>query len=128
MYRSGLQVVPRTDGESTEEGYEEEALRLQSLATDDGNLLLFNCHLSHQTAESIFFPPDENALPDDFSKSLFRMSSLLPDSLRQRAEIRGISAPHGTRGMAFNSDSARMLLLINIGTPVGPKEPKNMLR
>ena len=122
-------VIHLTDGESTEPEFVAEAERLKNLSTADGSLLLFNCHLSHQTTDPIFFPSTEGALPDDYGKDLYRMSSELPNSLRGRAEIRGISAPNGTRGMAFNADSARMLLLINIGTPIGrDEEKKNLLR
>ncbi len=117
-------VIHLTDGESTEDGYEQAATDLKSVATSDGNLLLFNCHLSHQTADPVFFPNNDGMLPDDYSKALFRMSSELPDRIRHTAEIKGISAAPGTRGMAFNADSARMLLLINVGTAVA--DAKNL--
>ena len=117
-------LIHLTDGESTEDGCVEAAEQLRSVGTSDGNLLVFNCHLSHQTADPVFFPNNENGLPDDFSKALFRMSSELPDRLRSTAEIKGISSSPGTRGMAFNADAGRMLLLINVGTAVA--DAKNL--
>jgi hypothetical protein len=111
-------VLHFTDGEANDEGFKEEAARLQSLATDDGNLLLFNCHLSQSDAVPIFLPATEASLPDQYSKDLFQMSGVLSDAMRHRAEMRGMTAAPGSRGMAFNADSARMLLLIDIGTPI----------
>lgn len=111
-------VINLTDGESTDGDPEASANALRALATSDGNLLLFNCHLSSSAAEGVLFPTSEEQLPDDFGRQLFRMSSELPDKLRHTAESSSISAPPGCRGMAFNADSVRMLFLINAGTAV----------
>jgi hypothetical protein len=113
-------VINLTDGESTEEGKDTEvaAAALRALGTSDGNVLLFNCHLSTSDAEGSLFPTSENQLPDDFSKQLFRSSSELPDRLRHTAEKNGVSASAGCRGMAFNADGTKMLVLINAGTAV----------
>jgi hypothetical protein len=117
-------VIHLTDGESTDGDPEQAAQGLQSLATSDGNLLVFNCHLSSSTADPILFPDREDQLPDDFARLLFRMSSPLPDRLRSNAEAKGLPAPPGTRGMAFNADGTKMLLLISVGTMIAA--PQNL--
>lgn len=109
-------VINLTDGESTDGDPEGAAANLRALSTDDGQLLLFNCHLSASAAEGVLFPTSEDQLPDDYAKQLFRMSSELPGKLRQTAESSSISAPAGCRGMAFNADGVKMLFLINAGT------------
>ncbi len=53
---------------------------------------------------------------DELAKSLFRMSSELPEKLRGVAESKGVLAGLGARGMVFNADGAQMLLLIQMGT------------
>jgi hypothetical protein len=111
-------VINLTDGESTDGDPEWAARELQSLTTQDGNLLLFNCHLSSSTAEPVLFPSSEQRLHDDFARMLFRMSSPLPERLCKNAEAKSIPAPPGTRGLAFNADGTKMLLLISVGTMI----------
>jgi hypothetical protein len=111
-------VIHLTDGEAVDGDPEPVADRLKELSTNDGHVLVINCHLSSREAEPVLFPSSEGQLPDDYSKSLFRMSTLLPDKLRQTAEIKGISAPLDCRAMAFNADAVSLLKLLSVGTMV----------
>jgi hypothetical protein len=119
-------VIHITDGEPTDgdpsrpfETVEHEAEALRSLETNDGALLLFNCHLSKSPVAGVLFPVSEDELAaDPYAHLLFRMSSSVPEMLRKAAEIRQLSCPPGARGMAFNADGAQMLALIQTGTPV----------
>ncbi len=111
-------VIHLTDGDATDGDPEPAAAHLQSLATQDGNLLLFNCHLSDSQESSVLFPALVEQLADGHSQRLFRMSSVLPERLRQMAVARAIDVPPGARGMAFNADATCMLQLINVGTTV----------
>jgi hypothetical protein len=120
-------VIHLTDGEATDGDPEPAAEALKALSTQDGQLLLFNCHISESAATPVAFPSSEQVLTDDRAKALFRMSSELPESVRARAEVKGISCSAGTRGMVFNADGAQMLLLIQLGT-VGAAPPPPHLR
>jgi len=111
-------VINLTDGEATDGDPESAAAGVKNLATADGNVLVINCHLSPRESDPILFPVTEGQLVDDYSKSLFRMSSDLPDKLRQTAEIKGISAPQGCKAMAFNADAVSLLKLLSVGTMV----------
>ena len=111
-------VIHLTDGEAVDGDPEPVAERVKELATIDGNILVINCHLSSREAEPVLFPVTEGQLPDEYSKSLYRMSSKLPDKLRQTAEIKGISAPLDCRAMAFNADAVSLLKLLSVGTMV----------
>jgi hypothetical protein len=115
-------VIHLTDGEANDGDPEPAAEALRSLCTDDGALLLFNCHISESPAQAVVFPSSETMLSDERARVLFRMSSELPESVRARAEVRGMSCPAGTRGMAFNADAAQMIQLIQMGT-VGAQAP-----
>jgi hypothetical protein len=123
-------VIHLTDGESTDGDPEPSAEALKTLSTDDGRLLLFNCHLSESQATPVVFPASEHILGDELAKVLFRMSSELPDKVRGQAESKGVLCGPGARGMAFNADGAQMLLLIQMGTvgaqqaePAAPVSP-----
>jgi hypothetical protein len=109
-------VLNMTDGESTDGEPEEAAATLKGLSTSVGNLLLFNCHLSDSTDDPITFPTEEGQLHDQYAKLLFRMSSELPTEMRATAEEKGIELGPGARGMVFNADSAKVALLIQVGT------------
>jgi hypothetical protein len=115
-------VIHLTDGEATDGDPEPFADELKRLRTEDGDLLLFNCHISESQAQSVVFPTSELMLTDDRAKVLFRMSSELPETVRARAEVKGISCPLAARGMVFNADAAQMIQLIQMGT-VGAQAP-----
>lgn len=110
-------VVHITDGQTSDGGdpvpYAES---LRGLATTDGNVLLFNCHLSETPADSFMFPSSDEILPDKFARLLFKMSSELPESIYQRAVAAGLSLQPGARGMAFNADLVCLINFLDLGT------------
>jgi hypothetical protein len=110
-------VIHITDGESNDGDPEPAAIELRKLQTQDGELLLFNCHLSKLQGIGVLFPVSEAELPADPSAHLlFRMSSPVPEILRNAAEVRRIQCTAGARGMAFNADGTQMVSLIQVGT------------
>jgi hypothetical protein len=109
-------VINVTDGESTDGDPTAPAERIQSLATDDGNALLFNVHLSSHRAAPIEFPDSESGLPDQYAQLLFRNSSLLPDYMRRVAQQEGYAVSDGSRGFVFNGDMVSVIRFLDIGT------------
>jgi hypothetical protein len=105
-----------TDGEATDGDPCGAAQALQSLATDDGEALLFNVHLSDRRAPSVEFPSTEETLPDSFARRLFSMSSTLPPHLQSAARQEGYAVEDGTRGFVFNADAAAVIQFLDIGT------------
>ena len=105
-----------TDGEATDGDPGGAAAALRSLATDDGETLLFNVHLSERRAPSIEFPSTDEALPDAFARRLFSMSSALPPHLQNAARQEGYCVEDGTRGFVFNADAAAVIQFLDIGT------------
>ncbi len=71
-------VINITDGMATDGDPFPVAKEVQQLVSSDGNVLLFNAHVSAKQAVAIEFPSADSCLPDNFAKSLFRMSSKLP--------------------------------------------------
>ena len=88
------------------------------LSSRDGNVLLFNAHLSDKQNQPIEFPADETRLPDDFAKLLFRISSELPPKLLEGAKGEGFSVTPHSRGFVFNADLLAVIRFLDIGTRV----------
>jgi hypothetical protein len=109
-------VINISDGEATDSGPVPQAEELCSLATEDGNVLLLNCHISNQTTQPIVFPDSDVDLPDSFSKSLFSVSSILPASMRELARAEGFNLGPDARGFAFNADLVELIRFLDIGT------------
>jgi hypothetical protein len=109
-------VINITDGESTDGDPTVEAEKLRSLETQDGNTLLFNCHISASEGSSVLFADADEGLPDQFARLLFTMSSPLPDAIRESAEREGFDVSNDSRGFAFNADLVELIRFLDIGT------------
>src|SRR5207344_60719 len=94
----------------------EDAASVRALETQDGNALLFNCHISGMHGDSVLFSDAPEGLPDDFAKLLFGMSSPLPEPIRDSAAREGFEVSHHTRGFAFNADLVELIRFLDIGT------------
>lgn len=109
-------VINITDGESTDGDPTADSERLRGLHTEDGNVLLFNCHISSNNSPSVLFADVEEGLPDQFAKMLFNMSSILPDNIRDGAQREGFDVSEQSRGFAFNADLVELIRFLDIGT------------
>jgi hypothetical protein len=113
-------VLNITDGAANDGDPARWTAAIQNVASTDGNVLLFNIHISEHCTNPIFLPNGEGGLPDDNARRLFRMSSLLPARMLQAARVEEIVVYEGTRGFAFNADVVSLIRLINIGTQLRP--------
>ena len=109
-------VINITDGQATDGDPAAAANALKDLKTEDGQLLLFNIHVSSRPASPIEFPSDESRLPDDYAKHLFRMSSPLPGYMKTIAIEEGIPVGDSPRGFVFNGDMVSVIRFLDIGT------------
>jgi len=109
-------VLNITDGESTDGNPVAEGKALQDLKSNDGNVLLFNCHLSSQRAPKIEYPADASTLADPSAKTLFEISSPIPPEFARAASQVGLRIPEGGRGFVFNADAAALVQFFDIGT------------
>lgn len=109
-------VINITDGESQDGDPIPYADAVKDLATDDGNVLLFNCHLSMTAADPFMFPSSNEILPDDLARVLFDMSSVVPETIFNRAVAEGFELKPNARGMAFNADMVALLKFLDMGT------------
>jgi hypothetical protein len=109
-------VLNLTDGESTDGDPSISAAAVRDLASTDGNVLLFNLHVSSDSAPPVLFPDSDLSLPNDHAKSLFTCSSHLPPAMRAFAQQQGVAASEGTRGFVFNADVTSVVQFLEIGT------------
>ncbi len=109
-------VIHITDGESTDGDPASAARTLQSLASSDGQTLLFNVHISSQRANPVEFPSEAGSLPDDYARSLFAMSSTLPPYMQEIATQENFVVAPDTRGFVFNADMVALIRFLDIGT------------
>jgi len=111
-------VINLTDGESQDGDAIPYADAVKYLATSDGNVMLFNCHLSMTAADSFIFPASDEILPDELARVLFKMSSALPEKMHRLATGLGVELQPNARGMAFNADMVALLKFLDLGTRV----------
>jgi hypothetical protein len=109
-------VIHITDGESQDGDPSPYAEAVRQLATSDGNVLLFNCHLSMSASDSFLFPSQEPAVSDQLAKVLFHMSSQLPEPFFRSAVNEGYQLQPAARGMAFNADMVVLVKFLDMGT------------
>jgi hypothetical protein len=109
-------VINITDGESTDGDPLPSVQSLAGLSTSDGNVLVFNCHISSRDEAATVFPDGELGLPDEFAKLLFNMSSVLPSSLRDTARAEDYMVGEQAHGFAFNADLESLIRFLDIGT------------
>jgi uncharacterized protein YegL len=114
-------VMNLTDGRPNDGDPRQPARELCDLATSDGNVLLFNAHLSDKQSRPVEFPAEEGGLPDDYARLLFRMSSELPPPLLEAAKDAGLAAVPKSRGFVFNADLVAVIRFLDIGTRVSQK-------
>jgi hypothetical protein len=113
-------VINLTDGKPTDANPLDAAVELKSMKSTDGNVLLFNVHLSSSSAPPVCFPSDEAGLADKYAKLLFRMSSILPPKLMSAAKDEGYAINGPARGFVFNADLVAVIRFLDIGTRVTP--------
>ncbi|MEU4724738.1 vWA domain-containing protein [Nonomuraea dietziae] len=109
-------VLNLSDGESTDGDPAPAGASILAHATADGASLLFNLHVSGAGGQPISFPDSKAALPDEHSKLLFDMSSVLPSHMRSFAAANGYRVSELTRGFVYNSDISSIARFVDIGT------------
>lgn len=109
-------VMHFSDGEPTDGDPTSVAKQVMDLSTDDGNVLCMNLHISSSHANPIVFADSADALPDNYAKMLFGISSVLPDYMRPLAKEYGYATSDESRGFVFNGEIEQVIAFLDIGT------------
>lgn len=114
-------VLHFTDGESTDGDPVAAATRVTDLATSDGNVLLFNCHVASSQDFPVLFPDSEASLPpgNAEAKCLYEISSQFPQPVVDEAVRVGYMVTASCRGFAFNADAVAIVQFLTVGTQKG---------
>jgi hypothetical protein len=107
-------VVNITDGDAKDGNPVQPAARITNLTTNDGNILIFNCHISAKTDKPILFPRDAKLLPA-YGPRLYQMSSVLPPHFLDAARKLGFDVVDNTRGFAFNAELTDLVKFLDLG-------------
>lgn len=116
-------IINITDGEfngASKDVVLQLANELKSMFTNDGNVILFNIHITSKSITSLSCPISKDELDNNsYGITLYEMSSLLPtrynvpiSSIRNDADKQ---ARHVA--MAVNADMSTLIQLMDIGTP-----------
>lgn len=112
-------VINVSDGDPTDGDPSSIAEGIKNLSSSDGNVLLFNLHLSSQKAQPIQFPDSAALLPDQQARLLFNMSSVLPENMMLEAQNDGFYVTEQSKGFVFNSGIDEVIKFLDIGTRAG---------
>lgn len=122
-------VVNITDGEPCEyQNGKEDAVsnakkaaqKVMNLSTSDGNVRIFNLHLSDNANSSIEFPKEYGDLDGkENSKFLFDISTVLDDKMASVAKRSGLeTARVGSHGLIVNANGSQIASFIEFGSAV----------
>ena len=110
-------VISVTDGEAGDGNPVDWAEQIKDLQTNDGNVLMYNAHLSEMNAMPVQYPADESETPpDDYALQMFRMSSEFPEQVVELASGMGLPVKQGSRGYVYNADMVALVQFLDIGT------------
>lgn len=111
-------IINVTDGASTDGDPTRLEREITQISTNDGQVLLFNVHITNLPDQPVLYPTSESELPNDrYAKLLFSISSIIPEPSRQLLEsLIGRSVPPGARGLIFNGDATSVRLMFNFAS------------
>lgn len=114
-------VINISDAEHNGEGNPEEAAdRIRELETEQGNCLIFTCHITRDRRKPCVFPQSVSELVGlhPTAVTMFNMSSILPEILRAKASrvTHGRPIPQGSRAFIYNANSFLLAEFLRWGT------------
>ncbi|HVK06710.1 MAG TPA: vWA domain-containing protein [Armatimonadaceae bacterium] len=119
-------IVHITDGEATDGDPAPLLAALGNLTSLNGQVTLFNVHLSsRRAAEPLKFPDTPDALPlvegkvDPYARMLFETASPLTSYMRTVAWENGLILSDQSRAFVLNADPTLLVLALEIGTRPG---------
>ena len=123
-------IINITDGEfngATKEYVLQQANELKSMFNNDGNVILFNIHISANKAVCVTCPASKDEVSfSSLATTMYEMSSLLPMRYSDRiADLRGDGTPNNRyTAMSINADMSTLIQLMDIGTPTNISQNK----
>jgi hypothetical protein len=117
----------RHNGKTKGDDPVQEARKLRQLRTDDGAVLLFNCHITKSNTQALSFPSSSTQIKSlnllqqeqEGAQQLFDMSSEVPATMAKRAQqLSGTTLSPGARGFIYNASGEDLIRFLSWGTLV----------
>jgi hypothetical protein len=109
-------VINITDGTATDGNPLIPAEELKNLKSSEGNVLLYNIHLSSRSATTIIFPNSEANLPTQCAHLLYSMSSpLIDDQITYANKAHEMNLEKNSRGFVYNADPISIFFALDLG-------------
>lgn len=111
-------IINVTDGMATDGDPAPIAQQITQIATNDGQALLFNVHITTLSDPEVRYPASSSLLPHDrYARLLFDISSPIPETSRQQLEsLLGQPVQIEARGMIFNGSATSIRLMFNFAS------------
>lgn len=116
-------IINITDGENNGNGDPVAlAQEIQAEGTQQGGILIFNCHFTNEIVQSCIFPGSASEmlhLNSPFAQKMFEMSSIIPEPLRRKASLellQGEQISNTARGFVYNADTDILVKFLHWGT------------
>jgi hypothetical protein len=108
-----------SDGNFSDQDPRSVAEEIKQIQTEDGSVLIFNINIAENRAKGIIFPDNTEQLPSKYACTLFEMSSILPEAIRQSFFARQrLDLSPQSRAFVFNADPSLLTMCLDIGTPI----------
>ncbi len=109
-------VLNISDGEPDTDPLRQ-ANSLKNLRTSDGEVLVFNAHVSSDLGSPVKFPDNDSSLPNGNARLLYKLSSVLPTRMRDLAKPE-FQLSDNARGFVYNGELVDIINFLDIGTRV----------
>jgi len=114
-------IINISDGEPTDMSLadmEAKAQALRSIATTDGETLLWNIHVSATDPNPIICPDAGTKMPDAYADAMLASASSIPDSHRAIAKAKNIDLGETAKCCVYNADSDTLIKMLSFASSV----------
>lgn len=109
-------VINITDGEPTDGNPQEIVEKIKQISTNDGQVLVFNVHITTASRQEFIFANSQKVLPNANAKGLFKMSSVLTPAMVDLAGVAGFNVTEDSKGYCYNAEITSLISFLDIGT------------
>ena len=92
------------------------AQRLAGFGTNDGKVLIYNCHIADSGGPESKLPASDATLTDPNARLLFEMSSVIPQELFALAQNADLTPQEGSRAFVMNASPETFIKLLTFGS------------
>jgi hypothetical protein len=117
-------VINITDAQSTDMDINDlttKCAAIKSISTSDGNALVWNIHISNNSAEAVLCPDEGSSMPDELAKAMLDAASLVPEAAKGPAKtMHNWDLGEEAKCMAFNAEAKDLVRLLSFASTPAP--------